>query len=128
MVMRCTNPNWINYKDYGGRGIKVCDRWRKLAAFIEDMEPTFVEGLWLDRKENSGNYCPENCKWSTVLDQQNNKRTSRRLTFNGQTMTTAQWARKLGVPNRLLNVRLWRGWSVERTLTENVPHLQETNA
>jgi hypothetical protein len=128
MVMRCTNPNWINYKDYGGRGIKVCERWRKLANFVEDMGPSFIEGLWLDRKENDGDYCPENCRWETKVNQQNNRRSNRFLTHNGETMTVAQWERKLGVKKCILVSRLHRGWSVEKTLTHNLDALQKSVA
>jgi hypothetical protein len=80
MLLRCYNPKATNYKNYGGRGIIVCERWRDsinaqgLRNFIEDMNPTFVEGLTLDRRENNGNYEPSNCKWSTWKEQRNNQR------------------------------------------------------
>jgi hypothetical protein len=80
MVGRCTRPTHQSWHRYGGRGITVCDRWRDFAAFIEDVGdrpggkyPSGYPEYTLDRIDNDGNYCPENCKWSTVVDQQANK-------------------------------------------------------
>lgn len=74
MKDRCRNPNNISFKNYGGRGINYCVRWEKFANFLEDMGYR-PEGLSLDRINNNGNYCKENCKWSTRQEQNNNKRT-----------------------------------------------------
>ena len=74
MMQRCINANSKSYKDYGGRGIKVCDRWHDVRNFIEDMYPTFKEGLMLDRKNNDGNYEPNNCRWTTMTVQGRNTR------------------------------------------------------
>lgn len=75
MVQRCHNPNSVPYKDYGGRGIEVCDRWREYPEnFIEDMYPTFQKGLVLDRANNDGNYEPDNCRWVTSEQNNLNKR------------------------------------------------------
>ena len=71
---RCINANSKSYKDYGGRGIKVCDRWHDVRNFIEDMYPTFKEGLMLDRINNNGNYEPSNCRWTTMTVQGRNTR------------------------------------------------------
>lgn len=74
MIYRCSNKNSIGYHNYGGRGIKVCERWGDFKLFLDDMENTFKEGLTLDRINNDKGYYKENCKWSTVSEQTRNKR------------------------------------------------------
>ena len=74
MLQRCGNKKNSRYKDWGGRGIKVCDRWKRFDEFWEDMKEGYKEGLTLDRIDNNGFYCKENCKWSTQKEQMNNKR------------------------------------------------------
>lgn len=73
MKLRCLYPNHISYKNYGGRGIKICDRWLNFSNFLEDMGERPI-GKTLDRMDNDGNYEPNNCKWSTKIEQQNNRR------------------------------------------------------
>jgi hypothetical protein len=73
MIYRCTNPRDKHWKDYGGRGITVCDRWRKFENFYADMGGP-PPGLSIDRLNNDGNYCKENCAWRTAAEQAKNKR------------------------------------------------------
>lgn len=76
MLQRCNNPKAKVYPYYGGRGIKVCKRWNKFENFLEDMLPTYREGLSLDRRNNDGNYSPSNCRWATKQDQARNRRST----------------------------------------------------
>jgi hypothetical protein len=120
MIHRCStkNVNDVDWKDYAGRGIQVCARWRSYLAFKEDMGPSFQVGLSIDRIDNDGNYEPTNCRWATAKQQARNKRTSRFIEFGGQRKTSSEWAEVLGVRRGLIEDRLKLGWSVDRALTE----------
>ena len=127
MKKRCYNQRDPHYKYYGGRGIIVCPRWLvgedgKTGAecFLGDMGPR-PPGLTLQRIDREGNYCPENCRWETQKQQQNNRRSNRLLTHAGLTLTIAQWADKSRLPYCTLYARLFRlGWSMEQALTTAV--------
>lgn len=98
MMARCTNENGDFYYRYGGRGIKVCDRWKDFKSFYDDMIGTYEIGLSLDRKDNEGNYEPSNCKWSTNQEQTNNYSRNVLVTINGETDTVKNMCRKYNVP------------------------------
>lgn len=93
MKSRCYKKSCSQYHNYGGRGIKVCDRWiNNPKAFLEDMGKKPTPNHSLDRIDNNGDYEPSNCKWSTLQEQSNNKRTSRFITHQGVTNTLFQWS------------------------------------
>ena len=118
MKRRCTKPGDKGYQNYGGRGIKVCVRWMKFENFLADMgEPP--AGMSLDRINNDGDYCPENCRWTTPKVQSNNRRPGNVhvLTFNGETMNASDWAKRLGISPQAMGHRL-ENWPLERALTQ----------
>lgn len=114
IVNRCSSPKSISYPIYGGRGIKCL--WVNADEFLADMYPSYKEGLTIERINNDGNYSKENCRWATRTEQANNRRTSRFLTFDGQTKTIAQWGEKTGISQTLILGRINSGWSIERAL------------
>ena len=115
MVARCTKPESTSYKHYGGRGIKVCDRWLSMENFFMDMGPR-PENTSLGRIDNDGDYEPENCRWETVEQQANNKQTTRRFTHLGKTQSMSQWAKEYGIPIETLFARL-KTKTLEEALT-----------
>lgn len=118
MRHRCNNPKDAHYNDYGGRGIKVCQRWQQsFEAFANDMGVR-PNGYQLDRIDNDGDYCPENCRWATIVMQRNNTRVNRRITHRGITKTVAEWARACGLPYDTLMQRFLRKWDITRALEE----------
>jgi hypothetical protein len=117
MLDRCRNPNNGAYANYGGRGIKVCERWQKFSNFLIDMGHR-PAGHSLERIDNDKGYEPSNCRWATRDDQSKNRRNNRWLTFLGRTMVVSDWAREMGIAMRTLRNRIYRlGWSVEQALT-----------
>jgi hypothetical protein len=116
MRWRCENPNRTDYADYGGRGIRVCARWKDLSLFVEDMGLPPSDQHTIERRDVNGNYEPENCIWALVEEQQNNKRNNVRLSARGQSMTLAQWSRHLNIPVSRIRSRLRRGWCDEHAL------------
>lgn len=117
MIERCRNPGDLGFKDYGGRGIRVCDAWLEFTAFRDAMGPR-PEGGTLERENVNGNYEPSNCRWAQQIEQANNRRNNRRLTANGQTRTLAEWARAAGMAKTTLRHRLDSGWPIEEALTQ----------
>ena len=116
MLDRCTNPKHANFPSYGGRGIKVCDRWATFENFLDDMGER-PEGMSLDRIDVNGDYCPENCRWADRVTQARNTRTNRLITYGGITKTLTEWAEDLQINVSTLIYRL-RHWTLERALTE----------
>jgi hypothetical protein len=119
MKGRCENPNRQKYKDYGARGIKVCDEWHDAEVFCKwALENGYKEGLQIDRIDVNGNYEPSNCRWADAKTQANNRRDVKKYTYNGKTLSVSEWAREVGKPRATIEGRLLRGWTIERALTE----------
>ena len=119
MKQRCLNKNNSRYKDYGGRGIKICPEWLNFESFYKDMGER-PENKTLDRIKNNLGYSKSNCKWSTPKEQCNNRKNNVFLTYKGKTQTITQWADELNIEYKTLFMRLKRGWSVKRALTKNL--------
>lgn len=120
MVARCRYPCVRQYKDYGGRGITVCERWEKsFQAFLDDMGPRPSPKHSIERLNNHGNYEPGNCKWVERPEQDRNKRNNRLLTAQGETLTLAEWSRRTGLAARTISQRISRlGWTEAQAVNE----------
>lgn len=117
MLQRCDKPNFIQYKDYGGRGIKVCERWYKFENFYTDMGPPPFQKASIERIDNDRGYEPENVVWADRATQAKNKRTTVRFDFSGYSLTLREWSEKLGVKSATLASRIYLyGWPLERAL------------
>ncbi len=116
MKRRCTDSSGKQFKDYGGRGIRVCQRWlTSFQNFSDDMGEC-PYGMSIDRMDNNGDYTPENCRWSTRKTQNRNKRTTIYLTYSGETLTLADWSERLGIHYKTLKFRYDEGWPIEELL------------
>ena len=119
MINRCTNESNPAFRNYGARGIKVCDEWMTFSNFYAwSTENGYSETLTLDRKDNNDGYNPQNCRWVDTVIQANNKRNNRILKLNEESHTAAEWSRILNVPYKSLHRRISLGWSDERILTQ----------
>ena len=115
---RCENATLPKFKNYGGRGIKVCDRWRTFTPFFQDMGLRPSAAHSIDRIDNNGNYCPENCRWATATQQQRNRRTNHLVEFKEDVKPLIQWCEELGLKYDPTLLRLRKGWSAERAFSE----------
>lgn len=113
MRARCRNPRNLAYARYGGRGIKVCQRWQTFENFFEDMGQRPSPQHSIDRIDNNGDYCPENCRWATRSEQGQNKRNNVLLTINGVTKHYKQWADEYNLAYCTVERRIYKGWSPE---------------
>lgn len=118
MLQRCRNQKCPEYKNYGARGITVCESWRSYGNFIADMGPRPSAKHSLDRKNNDGNYEPSNCRWADSKSQTRNMRRNTVLELNGERKLLCEWAAHTGISAALICNRLDKmRWSVERALT-----------
>lgn len=107
MKTRCTNPKSENFHLYGGRGIKVCERWQRFENFFADMGEMPL-GLTLDRVRSEEDYEPGNCRWADWDVQENNRRNNRRVVIKGTNLTVAQASRQLGISQSTIGNRAKR--------------------
>lgn len=131
MKKRCYYTKHLNYKNYGERGIKVCNEWLGEHGFENfynwSLENNYSDNLTIDRIDNNKDYCPENCRWVTWEEQQNNRRNNRRFYYNGKNLLAREWSELTGINLRTLLNRLYiQNWSIERALTEPI-HNRNTN-
>lgn len=127
MIERCHSPASPSYKDYGARGLTVCDRWRKgddaaggLDYFLADMGPRPSKNHSIERRDNGVGYTPSNCFWATRTAQGRNKRNNVLISHNGQTMPVSAWSEQTGIPYFTLMRRVRLGWTAERAVTEPI--------
>lgn len=120
MIQRCTNPKNKQWKDYGGRNIKVCKRWlHSFPNFLEDMGKR-PPRCTLERRNNNKGYSKKNCEWVTRKEQNRNKRNNHLITCFGKTQLLIEWSEETGIPDYVIRWRIKHGWTPERALTEPV--------
>jgi hypothetical protein len=122
MLSRCYNPNVSKFYDYGGRGISVAECWRGdggYERFLSDMGRRPVD-CSLERIDNDGPYSPDNCRWATMTEQCNNRRSNRIIEYDGRSQTLQQWSRELGIGYGTLHSRFELGWSIDKALQTRV--------
>jgi hypothetical protein len=120
MKNRCNTPSYRAYDRYGGRGIKICDRWLGkdgFKNFIKDMGRKPSDKHSLDRIDNNGDYTPNNCRWASQIEQKNNTSKNRFETIKDKTQTVSQWCRQYGINVSTIYNRERQGWSFEKALT-----------
>jgi hypothetical protein len=116
---RCNNKNVANYKNYGGRGIK-CE-WKNFDEFKDDMFNSYKNDLTIDRINNNGNYCKNNCRWITYREQANNTRKNTVIEYNGEINTLAEWCRILNIPYNKITQRINKlKWDIEKAFTYKI--------
>lgn len=114
MRSRCFNKNNRAYKYYGARGIKVCEEWSDFDTFYcWAISNGYSTDLTIDRIDSDGDYCPGNCRWVSMVEQNNNRRNNVVLEYKGETHTVSEWARRTGLPEYLIRNRKLSGWSNE---------------
>lgn len=119
MRSRCYRHKDPSYKYYGGRGIKVCDEWLNIENFEKWVkEHPYFEGATLDRINVDGDYEPSNCRWATMVEQDNNRRNTLYIEWNGESHTISEWAKITGLNRSTLNNRYWRGDRGDRLFEE----------
>lgn len=117
MKDRCLNPENVDYFNYGARGIKICDRWLKFENFLQDMGER-PKGLSIDRIDNDGDYCFNNCRWANNSQQASNRRSNHWIEYNGERLILKDWASRFNLEPSLIRYRLKAGWSLDRVFAK----------
>ena len=121
MTKRCVNSNHISYKNYGGRGIRVCKRWLKFENFLEDMGKSWRPGLQIERIKNNKGYYPDNCCWATREEQNKNKRNNLYVEHDERRQLLVEWSEETGIPYDILYNRIYiLNWPPGKALTTPV--------
>lgn len=113
---RCNNPTDSAYAGYGGRGIKVCERWDSFANFLADMGPR-PKGTSIDRIDNDGDYCPENCRWASSTQQGRNRRTTRMVEWEGRRLSLSDFCDQMRLNYERVYHRVQRGYTIEQAIS-----------
>lgn len=133
MINRCSNQKNKHFKDYGGKGIQVCEGWRKFEGFQSDMYQSYLEhkevygntNTTIDRIETDGNYCPENCKWATQKEQARNRSSNVVNNYKGESLTLIEFSEKYEIPYGLLRRRLNKGWSIDNAIETPIVEVRQ---
>ena len=121
ILSRCLNQNDKVYKNYGGRGIKVCDRWAdSFENFLKDMGKKPSAKHSIERIDNNGDYSPENCRWATPKEQTWNRRNTIYVDYNGKKIALPELAHQFNMKTSIVYKRLKRGWDLKTALTAPV--------
>lgn len=129
MRERCNNPKTNRHSIYHDKGIRVCKEWDDFALFREwALSNGYGDKLTIDRIDGNKGYYPENCRWATYLEQNNNTKNVKLITYNGKTQGYSMWERELGFPIGTISRRKLRGWEIERILTTPVNHFKANSS
>jgi len=123
MLSRCRSTSNPSYKDYGGRGITVCDRWLTFQNFLDDMGSQ-PHGMTIDRIDNNKGYSPENCRWADMSQQRRNQRRVKYIDTSRGPMLLADMARIAGITKRSITERIERGWRGEKLFMPRMDNRQ----
>ena len=119
MKTRCLNPRCDSYQHYGARGIRFCEEWSKFENFFRDMGKKPSPEYTLDRKDVNKDYCAENCKWSSPIEQERNKRCTRFFELDGVRLSLGEWAERTGINYQTLYSRVTtKKWSFEKAISK----------
>lgn len=130
MKHRCYNPKNYKYKNYGGRGITICQEWQEdfINFYTWAINNNYADNLSIDRINANGNYEPDNCRWVNMKTQQNNRTNNHLLTFGNETHSINEWAEILNIKRETIKSRLFLGWSISKALTTPVrPRNQQSS-